>query len=136
MRVIIAGSRSINNIALVELACYRAIQKWRRDGISSYITEVVCGEAKGVDLLGKILAAKANIPIKSFPADWEKYGKRAGYIRNEEMANYAEALIAVWDGKSSGTKMMIDIARKKGLKVFVFNAATTIEKDAIYDNET
>ena len=120
IRVIIAGSRNITNIALVELACYQAVQKWAKDGIKDYITEVVCGEAKGVDTLGKELAQKGKIPVKSFPADWNKYGKRAGYIRNSEMANYADALIAIWDGKSPGTKMMIDLAKKSGLKVFVF----------------
>lgn len=119
MKVIIAGSRNIHNIALVELACYKAIQRWKRNGIVDYITEIVCGEAKGVDLLGKVLAAKANIPVKSFPADWNKYGKQAGYIRNNDMVNYADALIAVWDGKSPGTKMTIDLAKKKKLKVFV-----------------
>lgn len=129
MKVIIAGSRSINNIALVELACYKAMQRWKRNGIVSYITEVVCGEASGVDQLGKELAKKANIPIKSFPADWDKYGKQAGYIRNAEMINYADALIAVWDGKSPGTKITIDLAKKKKLKVFVLQIDNTGEMD-------
>ena len=119
MRVIIAGSRTITNIALVELACYNAVQRWTKDGIKDYITEVVCGEASGVDQLGKELAKKANMPIKSFPANWKEYGKKAGYLRNWEMANYADALIAIWDGKSPGTKMMIDLAKKKQLKVYV-----------------
>lgn len=121
MRVIIAGSRTIDNIALVELACYRAVQKWKKDDIRDYITEVVCGEAKGVDTLGKELAKKANIPIKSFPAEWDKYGKKAGYLRNVQMAEYADALIAIWDGKSLGTKMMINLAKQNKLKVFVLN---------------
>jgi hypothetical protein len=60
-----------------------------------------------------------NIPCFRFPADWDRYGKAAGYIRNETMAANAEALIALWDGRSPGTKHMIDIARKKGLKVYV-----------------
>lgn len=121
MKVIIAGSRNITNIALVELACFKAIQKWRKKGISDYITEVVCGEAKGVDTLGKELAKKANIPIKSFPADWNLHGKKAGYLRNLEMANYADALIAIWDGKSPGTRMMINLAKQKKLKIFILN---------------
>ena len=120
MKVIIAGSRNINNIALVEAACFKAMQRWRKHGVGFYITEVVCGEARGVDSLGKELAKKAGIPIKSFPADWDKYGKQAGYIRNAAMTKYAEALIAIWDGQSRGTKMMIDLAKRAKLKVFVY----------------
>ena len=60
-----------------------------------------------------------NISLMCFPADWNKYGKRAGYIRNEQMAKEADALIAFWDGKSKGTKHMIDIARSKGLLIRV-----------------
>ena len=52
-----------------------------------------------------------------YPADWEQYGPRAGYIRNSEMAKVATHLIAFWDGRSKGTKHMIDIARKAGLYV-------------------
>jgi hypothetical protein len=119
MRVIIVGSRSINNIALVELACYQAIQRWKRNNIVDYITEITCGESNGVDLLAKILAAKAKIPIKIINAEHEN-----------EMFNSAEALIAVWDGRSPGTKLMIDAAKKKKLKVFVFqlNSGETVNE--------
>ena len=120
MKVIIAGSRTIHNIALVESALFKAVQRWRNKGVSHYITEVVCGEAPGVDRLGKKIAQKANIPVKSFPAEWDKYGKKAGYIRNLSMADYADALIAIWDGQSPGTRMMIELAKKKKLKIFVY----------------
>ena len=83
------------------------------------VSEVVCGEARGVDEMGKKAAQAKNIPVKSFPADWSKHGKSAGPIRNREMAEYADALVAIWDGKSKGTKNMIDTAKKLGLKVFV-----------------
>ena len=59
--------------------------------------------------------------MELFPADWKKYGKSAGYVRNSEMAEVAESLIAFWDGKSRGTKNMIDIAKNKGLKVRIVN---------------
>lgn len=121
MKVIIAGSRSINNIALVELACYQAIQRWKRNGFINYITEIVCGESKGVDQLCHILAAKAKMPVKMFKADPNHPNpQEAEYVRDLKMINYAEALIAVWDGKSPGTKTMIDLAKKKKIKVFVF----------------
>lgn len=111
MRTIIAGSRDITNITSV----YRAIAE------SEFtITLVLSGCARGVDELGEQYADYMNIPIQRFPANWDEYGKSAGYIRNQLMADSADALIAVWDGVSKGTKHMIDIAHKKGLKVFVF----------------
>jgi hypothetical protein len=112
MRTIIAGSRDIADLGLVESAI-------KESNIN--INTVVCGEARGVDSLGKKWAIANNIPVISFPANWELHGKSAGFIRNDEMAKNADALIAVWDGKSPGTRMMIEIANKRGLKVFVKN---------------
>lgn len=83
------------------------------------IEEVVSGCAKGADKFGEAWAEINHIPIKKFPADWKKYGKRAGHIRNEQMARYGDALCAFWDTKSRGTKNMIDISKKYGLKVFI-----------------
>lgn len=114
-RIIIAGSRScpedstilkdkINKI-LFNIDCYDA--------------EIVSGTCKGTDILGENYAKDNNLPIKQFPADWDKHGKKAGYIRNKEMAEYATHLISLWDGESKGTKMMIDLAKRNGLKVRV-----------------
>lgn len=110
MKVIIAGSRDITNPDFVE----QAIQQ---SGFS--ITELVSGQAPGVDTLGERWARLNKIPIKPFPADWKKYGKPAGPIRNQQMADYADALIAIWHNNSSGTKDMIDKAKAKGLQVFI-----------------
>jgi hypothetical protein len=109
MKTIIAGSRTINNYSLI-------VDAINESGFD--ITEVVCGEAKGVDTLGKLWAYSENIPVKSFPADWNTFGKSAGYKRNVQMGEYANALIAITSG-SPGTKHMINIAKEKGLKVFV-----------------
>ena len=84
------------------------------------ITEVVSGCASGADTLGEQWAEAHYHKIKKFPADWEGLGKAAGHIRNDEMANYAGALVAFWDGKSPGTKSMIDKAIRRGLYVKVF----------------
>lgn len=111
MKVIIAGSRNIEDYDVVELA---VLQSKFED-----ITEVVSGCARGVDFLGEQWALNNNIPIRSFPAEWGLYGKSAGYIRNGKMAQYADALIAVWDGKSRGTKHMIDLAKERNLLVYV-----------------
>ncbi len=82
--------------------------------------EIVSGAYKGGDLLGERYAVERNYPIKQFPADWRRYGKSAGLKRNAEMAIYADALIAFWDGESKGTKNMIDLATQAGLKVKIF----------------
>ncbi len=113
MKTIIAGSRDITDYKWIE----------RMSSVFN-ITEVVSGRCRGVDMLGEEYAKKNNIPIKPFPADWEKYGNRAGFIRNAEMADYGEALLAFWDGKSKGTKNMIDNALKKNLFVSVFYTRT------------
>jgi len=110
MKVIIAGSRDIIDYDLV-------VQAVAESGF--VITELVCGMAQGVDMLGYRYAKDHRIPIKEFPANWDKHGRAAGPIRNKEMALYAEALIAMWDGESKGTKNMIDLATRQGLTVFV-----------------
>lgn len=108
MKTIIAGSRSITDYKIV----FQAIVASR-----FAITEVVSGKARGVDTLGEQFAFEWHLPVKFFPADWESFGKSAGYVRNVQMAEYADALIAIWDGKSRGTKNMIDIANRSKLKV-------------------
>lgn len=110
MRTIIAGSRSISKLASIVKAVHDS--GWTP-------TVVISGTASGADTLGEQWANLKGIPVERFPADWDKYGKSAGYRRNEQMADNAEALIAIWDGQSRGTKHMIDIAKRKGLKVFI-----------------
>ena len=107
MKTIIAGGRNVTTYSFVEEAV-------KQSGFS--ITEVVSGCARGADTLGENYAAKHNIPVKKFPADWS-LGKSAGYLRNLDMGNYGDALIAFWDGQSKGTKHMIDIALEKNLNV-------------------
>lgn len=109
MKTIIAGSRTINDPKLV----HQAVKDCNWD-----ITEVVCGGAKGIDSLGAEWAKANNIPIKLFPADWNTFGKRAGIIRNLEMACYADALIAIWDGHSRGTLHMITAAKQYKLRIY------------------
>lgn len=117
MRVIIAGSRTITDYSIVCRAIFIALWNWQKE--YSDVTEVLSGSARGVDRLGEQWARKNGKQLLLYPANWDKYGKRAGYLRNIEMANYADMLIAIWDGKSKGTSHMIDIAKKKGLEVFL-----------------
>lgn len=109
MKVIIAGSRTIYD--------YSVVQEFL-DALDLEITEVVSGAASGVDYLGIQWALENKISVKTFLAQWSKYGKGAGPIRNRQMAKYADALVVIWDGQSKGTKNMIDEARKQGLIVF------------------
>lgn len=114
VRVIIAGSRDFNDYALLEQKLNYALAK-----ISEI--EIVSGTARGADQLGERYAREKKLSVKRFPADWNKYGKRAGYLRNGEMAAYADACIVFWDGKSPGTKSMIDLAKQHGLDTLVIN---------------
>jgi len=110
MRTIIAGSRECSDKR--ELLAALGACGWEP-------TVVISGAARGADKLGEVWAAEFNIPCERFPADWVAHGKAAGYRRNVQMADNAEALIALWDGASKGTKHMIDIAKRKGLRVHV-----------------
>ena len=117
MRTIIAGSREVIDYEVVRTAVLDAMDV----GISP--TVVLSGTARGVDLLGERWAEVHGLPVERFPADWSK-GRWAGIARNREMAENADALIAVWDGKSRGTKNMIDTAYAQGLKVFWLRTPT------------
>lgn len=112
-RVIIAGGRDFTDYGfLVETMDYLLSE------VNESIT-VVCGKARGADTLGEQYAKERGYSVKYFPADWDRYGKAAGYIRNEEMAENADALVAFWDGKSRGTRNMIEIAKERGLRIRV-----------------
>lgn len=110
MRTIIAGSRGITDPTLVDEAV-RECGWWP--------TVVISGTARGVDRLGEQWAEGQAIPVERFPADW-KHGRAAGPIRNATMADTADALIAIWNGQSPGTRNMIHEARVRGLRVHVY----------------
>ena len=82
---------------------------------------IVSGTARGADSLGEVYAKEKGYLLTKFPAQWDKFGKSAGYRRNEEMAKNADGLVAFWDGQSRGTKHMIDIAKAQGLAVRIIN---------------
>ena len=104
MKTIIAGSRTFEdyNAFLSLLKSDSTAQDMLRKTI-----EVVTGGARGIDTLGALYARSINLKVRIFHAQWGSHGRAAGPIRNKEMANYADSLIAFWDGKSRGTKNMI-----------------------------
>lgn len=111
-KVIVAGSRTMRDYNLLRRKLDQLLS--RQTDI-----EIVSGTANGADKLGERYAKDRGYALKQFPADWEKHGKRAGYLRNAQMADYADALVAFWDEESKGTMHMIELAKAKGLKIVV-----------------
>lgn len=112
MNIIIAGSRTFTDYKLLE------------EVLNKYITPddtIISGVAKGADMLGIIYSYRHNIKVKRFPANWNLYGKSAGYKRNVEMADNADMLIIFWNGISRGTKHMIDIMNNQNKSVIIIN---------------
>jgi len=119
MKLIIAGSRDITdyNILLIALTKFDLHKK---------ITQIISGTARGVDQLGELYAKNNDIPIKRMPADWNKYGRSAGYRRNEEMAKVGDACLAIWNG-SQGTYHMINLAKQYKLLTYVYDIRREVE---------
>jgi len=84
-------------------------------------TEIISGGAPGIDRLGELYAGANRIPCKVFSADWVAYGRAAGPRRNLEMAKYGDALLAIWDGKSPGTRNMIETMTRAQKPTRVFH---------------
>lgn len=111
MKLIIAGSRDINisRPFINSLICYYNLM----------VTEIVSGGARGIDLVGeewalemRTLCGDNSVKTTQFFPDWNKHGKKAGPLRNKEMADYADALLLIWDGKSKGSKNMKENMKK------------------------
>lgn len=118
MRVIIAGGREVEG----DKADTLVRDAIANSGWTSEIVEVIHGAASGIDsAAGRV--CEGIWTVKSVPADWKTHGRAAGPIRNRKMAGMADALIAVWDGKSRGTKNMIETAEQMGLRVYVHRYA-------------
>ena len=112
MKLIIAGGRDYNDYDTLcaETSTFIGDEK---------DVEIISGLARGADSLGCQFASENNYPLRGFAAEWGKFGRAAGPIRNKLMAKSASHLIAFWDGQSKGTMHMIDYADKMGLKVKV-----------------
>jgi hypothetical protein len=117
MKTIIAGGRELTEKGLVEETISERVP-WE-------ITEVVEGGQRGIDRMAREWAEENNIVRTTFKADWEKYDNAAGPIRNEEMAKYADALVAIRDGKSVGTEDMISKAEQYNLRIVERDLSST-----------
>ena len=108
MKVAVIGSRSFND--------YKRL----KDTLSKIdVSLLVSGGANGADKLGEQYANENNIPTKIFLPDWEKHGKAAGFLRNTDIINEAELVVAFWDQQSNGTRDSIQKAEKQGKKVMI-----------------
>lgn len=113
-KLIIAGSRTFDDYPRME----RDLLQLLRDRWPD--VEIVCGGCpSGADALASRFAREQGLALKVMPADWHKWGRAAGPIRNDEMAMYGHALLCYWDGRSAGSKNMIRCARLRGLRVVV-----------------
>lgn len=122
-KLLICGSRTFDD--------YELLKREARFYILSYCcvhdfdcTEgdeiiIISGTAIGADQLGEKYAHEIGYKIEQYPAQWEKYGKRAGYIRNETMVSKADAVICFWDQKSKGTLHTINLCERYGKQVHV-----------------
>lgn len=126
MKLLICGSRNIRTYEIVRDAI-RAAQKTGR----FYISSVIHGGAEGVDLLAEQFCRQGRLPTKIVRPDY-KWGKRAPLMRNEEMVNEADVVLAIWDGRSRGTDYTIQYADAQGKPLFI----VTVEVSPRYRGET
>lgn len=110
MKVAVIGSRTLKDY-----------EKVKKDLSGLPITELISGGAIGADSLGERYANEKGIPTKIFLPDWKKHGKAAGFIRNTDIIENADMVVAFWDGQSKGTKDSITKANNLGKKVLIIS---------------
>jgi hypothetical protein len=117
MRVLVCGSRNWANIELIRETLVKECLDDKEFG--PHDCTVIDGCAHGADALGYTCAMELGCNTHRFPADWNKYGKAAGMIRNKQMLveGKPDLVLAFWDGVSRGTKNMIELAQKAGVPV-------------------
>lgn len=111
MKIAIVGSRNFNDYDMFCEHLYSILFYNMMSSVDD-ITQIISGGARGADSLAERFAEENDIEIKVYPAEWDKYGKKAGYLRNELIVQAADVVIAFWNGVSRGTKHSIDLAKK------------------------
>jgi hypothetical protein len=114
----VIGSRDFNDYKFLQ----DSILKFEEEN-GCDIIEIVSGGAPGADTLAEKFADENNLRKRIFPADWERFGKQAGYLRNVDIVNHADHILAFWDQQSPGTKHSIDLAHawKKPVTIMFFD---------------
>lgn len=113
IRLCIAGSRTFDDYNQLVLEAKTFIV----EEIKTRNIIIVSGTARGADSLGEDFGKQFGMTIEEYPADWDQFGKSAGYIRNKEMAQVSDYALIFWDGKSKGTKHMIDLCNAFNVKI-------------------
>ena len=116
-RLVVAGCRNFTNY----LKASREIQKYINKLDAEYSVIILSGGANGADELGEKFAEKHKLKLEKYPAEWDRYGRFAGPRRNAQMAKIADGIIVFWDGKSRGTKNMIENAKKENKPCTIIN---------------
>lgn len=125
MRVLVCGSRDFSDAEALKKALLDFhFDRWEGPPALGKIDTIIAGEARGADMLAKTFAHRFSFKYQGFPALWNQYGKRAGYLRNQQMLDEGkpDIVFAFWDGQSRGTKMMIELAQKAGVEVKIFRS--------------
>jgi hypothetical protein len=119
LRVLVCGSRNFIDVEPFDEVMDEYIGK---------ITTIIHGSARGADMQAHLWGLRNNVPIEEYPADWKLHGKRAGPIRNSQMLleGAPDLVVAFWDGESKGTKNMIEIAEKAGVKTIVIPIGSSL----------
>ncbi len=126
VRLVIAGSRGLNNYEKIKDIIHRYLQV---HNLQCSDIEIVTGECPtGVDLCARMFAYEYDVPLMTMVAEWKKYGKAAGPKRNRRMAEYGHQLLAVWDGSSPGTKSMFTEMAKLDKPVYLVNVARLLSR--------
>lgn len=113
-KVLVCGSRSITDYTLVKTFLEKELLPYSPDVL------VISGCAAGPDKLALQFAEEHNLPTLEMPAGWDKYGKRAGYIRNKQMIDEnPDLVIAFWDKESKGTKNTLNLAKEKNIPTLI-----------------
>lgn len=120
--LIVAGSRNFNNYEYIKASLDYLLYDLVKE---KYPITIISGTAKGADTLGERYAKERGYGIIRMPANWEEFGKRAGYIRNAEMANKVKeegfgGCACFWDGKSPGTNWMIKLCEEKQIDCYIY----------------
>lgn len=137
IRIIVAGSREFDNYEMLNEVLEGYINNMNKENIT-----IVSGRANGADRLGEVFAENHNLKLELFPADWQKYGNEAGFIRNGWMADFATedgshgVLFAFWNGVSNGTKDMINKAIMHDMEKHVIIYKVNENGEQILDHET
>lgn len=114
IKLAIVGSRSFSDKSIFDRTMLRLEEEYE-------ISTIVSGGARGADSMGENYADRNGIDKIIFRPDWNKYGKAAGFIRNEDIIKNCDVCVAFWDGGSHGTKHDIDLCEKYNKKCYIVN---------------